>query len=852
MEFSLKSAELGKFRLSKKSPSFQGSGSSGVREAYSFIGFGNRVVYDIAVRRILYLLIALTYLSCPVFAAVHGHGAEEKGGKRKASPVPHYKPASQPVTTGEFLVGFITITFKETVAPEDAGQAMRSANQVSSNPQYAESGKEGKPGEYSSGVDLEEYFKVYSNGITWPKLVVMHDENTSYEDPHFYGYYCEYDYWRNPIGWKERQEGSERVKEMNENALRFAKKSYRGDQPRFLCYNYVTRRPGEPTEEVSIALLDFYENRNADPDRTKPVRTRRSREPEDPAEDFDPWDFYRPVCKWGEPAWPNSKVQINDFSGGVLAHELGHSLGAPDVYRVGRFNDGIGGEASLLAYGPTANAFSRFYHHAFIGERNHPAIKTAGTYTLHPRHITPQGNEALGYLIPSNHPHYMYHVEYIHGEDGIAGVGPRHEGMLISVVNLGLTNYLGSPDYFYVYRPEDPFFRGGGNTNQCLFGKSHNRTEFNMTTEPSSRLPNLMDGGVSFKNIEEKDGTLTFELETDRRRISGSEYAESMLPQIRLDEIRDIQPTSFAMDCTIKFRGEPLITIYGFCWSTSKNPTVRDGTYTLAHRECHRGHAIHLRPRTTYYVRAFATNGVGVRYSDEEKMIQTPDFETAPASIGPLFTDYYSDNRYLFNEYSTENTSPFIGYSPTCVLAKLIAYYRPERFEVSSPETRSKNSDIDFGQLSWNPSADDYPMRLEEVDKFFQHIYRRGSELEFHNTKPGKDFLRNLAEITGFRSKPVLSELDPDNLKAVSELIQADLTQSRPVVILFTDGLEPMKWALIDGIGSTGKMHVDFPLNSKFMVAGEELKPKSGDCVPGVLMMPGYKTYVVTSCFDED
>ncbi|MFN5738717.1 MAG: hypothetical protein ACK47H_09060, partial [Akkermansiaceae bacterium] len=143
-------------------------------------------------------------------------------------------------------------------------------------------------------------------------------------------------------------------------------------------------------------------------------------------------------------------------------------------------------------------AFSRFYHHAYIKEENHPTIKTSGTYTLHPRHIKPTGKEALGYLIPSSHPHYMYHVEYIHQENASVGVGPTHEGMLISVVNLGLTNYLGSPDYTYVYRPNDPFFRGLGDTEKCLFGKKHGRTEFNMKTEPSSRLPNLIDGGVYF------------------------------------------------------------------------------------------------------------------------------------------------------------------------------------------------------------------------------------------------------------------------------------------------------------------------------------------------------------------
>ncbi len=562
------------------------------------------------------MIIALSSISCLA------HAAEKKKTEvPKASPVPNYSPAKQPVVTGEFPVGIVVITFKETAIPGSISQAINTLKQVSGNSQEADSGVSSKSTEYQSGTNQDEYFRTYSNGIAWPKIVMMPDENTYYQDPHFYGYYCEYDYWENPIGWKDRQEGNERVVKMNQNALRFANASYRGTKLRFICYNYITTRQATPLKEVNDMLLQFYQNRSADPDRTRVVRQRKSRKQAPQTNTFDPWDYYQPVCKWGEPMWPNSKMQINDSSGGVFAHELGHCLGAPDVYRIGRYNDGIGGAANLLAYGPTANAFSRFYHHAYIKERNHPTIKASGTYTLRPRHINPQGDEAVGYLIPSNHPHFMYQVEYIHQENSPVGVGSNHEGMIISVVNLGLTSYLGSPDYTYTYRPNDPFFRGQGDTQDCLFGKSHHRTEFNMTTEPSSRLPNLLDGGVSFKNIEEHGDTLTFDVVIEHHPITGSAYTNSMLPQIRLDEISNIQPTSFTMDCTIKFRGEPLKTIYGFCWSTSKNPTVRDAAFILAHRERYRGHAINLTPNTTYYVRSFATNGLGVRYSDEEKIM---------------------------------------------------------------------------------------------------------------------------------------------------------------------------------------------------------------------------------------
>lgn len=797
---------------------------------------------------ILPLLIALCYLAPPV------HGAVKKAEVPKAAPVPQYNPAKQPVVTGEFAVGLIVITFKDSAIPMDIAQAIKSVERVNGTNQEADSGAGGKSKNHSSEINLTEYFKTYSNGIAWPKIEVMPDANTCYQDPHFYGYYCEYEFWENPIGWKDRAEGEERVKKMNQNALRFAEKGYRGTKPRFTCYNYITARQTAPTKELTAELLQFYQNRSADPNRTRMVRTRKAKKRAPQTDTFDPWTYYAPVCKWGEPMWPNSKIQIDDFAGGVLAHELGHCLGAPDVYRVGRFNDGIGGTSCLLSYGPTANAFSRFYHHAYIKEHNHPTLKTSGTYTLHPRHITPEGNEAVGYLIPSNHPHYAYQVEYIHGESGSVGVGPGHEGMLISVVNLGLTNYLGSPDYFYVYRPHDPFFLGEGDTNDCLFGKSHQRTKFSMSTEPSSRLPNLLDGGVSFENIEEHGDTLTFDLIIEHHPVTGSAYTNSMLPQIRLDAIHNVQATSFAMDCTIKFRGEPLITTYGFCWSTSALPTVRDATYTLAHRECYQGHAINLTPGTTYHIRAFATNGIGVRYSDEELTVKTPDLKTPPSSIGPLFTDSFSDNKYLFTEFSnetTETSETFIGYSPTCVLAEFIAYYRPVRF-VANGRVGAKTPAVDFNQLSWNPGAGDFPMRLEEIDEFFQQIHDQSLALGLHDLHPGKDFLRNIVKLTGVRSKPVLSTLALDNLKQVSELIRQDLLQSRPVILVLSDTGDfgnPVRWALIDGIDTSGKFHVEFPRNSKLYYDKEWHDVKSGYVPSELLILPLYKTLVVTSCF---
>jgi len=782
-------------------------------------------------------------------ATVTAHLDAER--KATASPIPAYKPATRPVCTGEFIVGIVTITFKDTELSGNLSDQFDALNIVKGRHDESKTDHDESA---SGGITQEEYFKIYSNGITWPKLQMMPNTETCYADPNFYGYYCEYDYWENPIGWKTREEGAERVQKMNKAALRFAEKNQRGAKPRFLCYNYITKRQDNPDEETDKLLEDYYRNRGDESPRERARRARRNKNKDEVQLDFRPWELYRPQCRWGDPMWPNSKVQVMNGGGGVLAHELGHCLGAPDTYHVGRFNDGISGEPTPLAYGPTANAFSRFYHHAFIGAKNHPLLTKPGTYTLHPRHITPAGDEALGYLIPSNHPHYFYHVEYIHNENDIVGVGAKAEGMLISAVNLGLTNYEGSPDYFYVYRPADPFFRSKGDIGECLFGATHGRTEFNMQTEPSSRLPNLLDGGVYFKNIKEHQGTLTFDLEIERKPVSGSDYKLSMLPQIRLDSVTDVQPTSFTMECTIKFRGEPLKTAYGFCWSKSPTPTVRDSTFTLCHREHYRGHAIGLEPATTYHVRAFATNGLGYRYSDEEIKVTTPPLDNPPASIGPLCTDRFSDNSYLYRSYGQENlssTADYANYSPICVLAKLIAYYRPKDFNSAKEEKRAALA-VDFNRMNWNPTEDTPLHRLDEVDGFFQAVKDRSLELGLREKRPDKDFIRNLVKFTGARSKPVLTTLTDDNLKQARDLIRGDLLNSRPVIVIFCPENEGANdlicWGLIDGIDESGSFHLDLPMKRKFMHEGEEVQVKSCHLPVSEFMIPEYTTHVITSC----
>lgn len=762
-----------------------------------------------------------------------------------AGTIPQFNPATRPISTGEFSIGVVTIIFKDTSFAGDQELAMRSLDTV------LETNLNGDPlansihSKIFHPSSISDYFKTYSNGITWPRILMMNNLENAFMDRNFFGFFCEYNSWNNPIGWTSTTEGEQRIERLKRNALTHATRTYRGPRPHFICYNFITTRNDNPSKELTQELQLIYNSRHATTQGQRRMIERSARRYGIDDQGFDPWEAYMPTVNWGHPAWPNSNIQIQNFSGGMLAHEIGILLGAPKLYRVGSPNDGIGGDAILLPYGPTSTAFSRFYHHGFIKELNHPTIRFSGKYTLHPRHSIPQNDEAVGYLIQSSHPHYFYHLEYIHNENPTVGVGSNHQGMLISVINLNSRNFLGPPDFFYVYRPNDPLFLGVGDLNESLFGKRHNRTEFNNHTNPSARLPNQLEGGVYLKNISENDGTLTFEIEIDRPSLSEEQYRDSLRPKIRLDAVKNILPTSFTMHATCLFPGEPIKSAYGFCWATSPNPTTGNSMVAFAHRETYRSRALNLTPNTTYYVRAFATNGSGVRYSDEEITVKTSDPTSPYHEIKPLFTDKLSGNRYIRRTYTNTNSSNF---SAHCVFAKIIGYHKPIPFYIP---IGGRSQQIDFNKIHWNPSHLTYPPRITETNRFLNGLREQEIKIGINQSSPDRNLLRNISSITGISSKPVITTVDRADPKNVESIIRDDLIQSRPLILLIenTDpnSTNPMQWALIDGVNKDGDFHVDFPSGISLSINNKFEYPNTGYFNLEHFMRAQYKIHVVSS-----
>ena len=88
-------------------------------------------------------------------------------------------------------------------------------------------------------------------------------------------------------------------------------------------------------------------------------------------------------------------------------------------------------------------------------------------------------------------------------------------------------------------------------------------------------------------------------------------------PSVTLVSVSSVTQTSAICVSNVTSDGNSSVNKKGVCWSTSKEPTIEDdltndgywsGTYTSIMTD--------LDPNTTYYVRAYATNGVGTNYSE--------------------------------------------------------------------------------------------------------------------------------------------------------------------------------------------------------------------------------------------
>lgn len=202
------------------------------------------------------------------------------------------------------------------------------------------------------------------------------------------------------------------------------------------------------------------------------------------------------------------------FNVGVLCHEFGHVLGAPDYYHYdgGGAPTPVGGWDVMASNGNPPQFPSAFTKWKYFDWLELTELSESGTYTLNPL----QEQENAIYKIPSLYSETEYFVVEYRKQEGMYdenAPGPR-SGLVAYRINTeaGNGNAQGPPDEIYVYRPGGDL-NNNGNFEQAPYSIDYNHTQLNDDTNPSSFLYNGgsgAEGGLNLYGVTEAGETISF------------------------------------------------------------------------------------------------------------------------------------------------------------------------------------------------------------------------------------------------------------------------------------------------------------------------------------------------------
>ncbi len=204
------------------------------------------------------------------------------------------------------------------------------------------------------------------------------------------------------------------------------------------------------------------------------------------------------------------------FSVSTLCHEMSHSLGFPDLYHYNTGTDHLSpsGPWDLMCANANppqhSSTYMKYEYGTWIDEI--PEITEYGTYTIEANSW--EGGRRNCYKIASNNPHQYYLLEY-RNKNNFFEKGLPTSGLLIYRID---TRYHGCADYngyntfdeVYIFRPGGSQTQNGS-INAAAFSKNHERTEFNINTDPYPFLnKNTEDLTFNICNISETGDQMTF------------------------------------------------------------------------------------------------------------------------------------------------------------------------------------------------------------------------------------------------------------------------------------------------------------------------------------------------------
>lgn len=201
---------------------------------------------------------------------------------------------------------------------------------------------------------------------------------------------------------------------------------------------------------------------------------------------------------------------------GVLAHEMFHTLGAPDLYHYN--HDGYTPVASWDLMEQNRNppqsmgAYMKYRYGNWISSI--PVISAPGSYTLSP--ITYPANNCYRINSPNSSDEFFI-VEY-RKQEGVFESSLPGTGLIVYRINgafdgTGNAQYDGMTvlDEVYIYRPYGTIITNGEPDN-ANFSTNVGRKKINNTSNPASFLSDGTNGGLDISNVSVAGNTISFDL----------------------------------------------------------------------------------------------------------------------------------------------------------------------------------------------------------------------------------------------------------------------------------------------------------------------------------------------------
>jgi len=217
----------------------------------------------------------------------------------------------------------------------------------------------------------------------------------------------------------------------------------------------------------------------------------------------------------GLQVWDYTFQPENQNTVRVLAHEMFHALGAPDLYHYGFDGLSPAGPWDVMESGFVhMGSHMKMKYGGWIDEI--PEITESGLYQLNPLYM--EGNNCFRIESP-NSTNEFFVVEYRKRDIDTFDRNVPGSGLLVYRINDNLNgNAEGPPDEVYIYR-KNGTTTTNGNVIKAHFTLEEERTEINDLTNPSSFLSSGNSGGLNIHSIGEAGETISFYLDMDPASI---------------------------------------------------------------------------------------------------------------------------------------------------------------------------------------------------------------------------------------------------------------------------------------------------------------------------------------------